>query len=225
MAIAPGIAPLRMHSSPTSPGEDEPVKRPAKSVMVLKVSSWRKSGSGGVIPTVLMIDRCDARFPHPEVPGSAGPRRIWRSRTRCFILRGFAAAKHLRMRVRPAVSMSQFFEPLVLFLLSTIRLSLISGNIEPGRHPVITTLDLAPFLSPVIHPSAPEGTDPAAVAIPLSYGNRPVWNNSTPSPPWATGGPGGAKGRPVVLASEASVVTSPTRQPVKRVRRVFPSAP
>ena len=64
----------------------------------------------------------------------------------------------------------------------------------------------------------------AGVYIQIAHFNRPVWNSSTFSPPWDTDRPGGANGKPVALASDASVVINPTRQPENRVKSVFPSA-
>lgn len=58
----------------------------------------------------------------------------------------------------------------------------------------------------------------------LCYASAAVMNNHTRSPPCDTGADGGAKGRPVACASDASFVTRPTRQPEKRVRSVWPSA-
>ncbi len=56
------------------------------------------------------------------------------------------------------------------------------------------------------------------------YFSGPVRNSVTRSPPCIAGGPGGLNGRPVALASAASVVTIPTRQPLKRLRSTWPSA-
>jgi hypothetical protein len=63
----------------------------------------------------------------------------------------------------------------------------------------------------------------AVVHIQITHFNRLVWNSNTFSPPWDTGRPGGANGKPVVLANDASVVINPTRQPENLVRSVFPS--
>ncbi len=53
----------------------------------------------------------------------------------------------------------------------------------------------------------------------------PVRHSVTFSPPWATGGSVGNQGSPVAFASPPSLVTSPTRQPLKRSSKVLPSAP
>jgi hypothetical protein len=59
---------------------------------------------------------------------------------------------------------------------------------------------------------------------PGRHTSAPVRNSDTRMPPCETGSEGGANGRPVAWASAASLVTSPTRQPVKRAASVSPSA-
>ena len=56
------------------------------------------------------------------------------------------------------------------------------------------------------------------------YGRGPVTYRPTRRPPCDTDTAGSAKGRPVVLASEGSLVINPTRQPMKPARSVRPSA-
>ena len=51
-----------------------------------------------------------------------------------------------------------------------------------------------------------------------AYLSGGVTNRLTRMPPCSTGGNGAAKGRPVALASPASVAISATRQPLKRLR-------
>jgi hypothetical protein len=60
--------------------------------------------------------------------------------------------------------------------------------------------------------------------IQAAHFSRSVWNRNTFSPPCETGPKGVAKGRPVALASVASVVINPTRQPVNFAKSVLPSA-
>ncbi len=47
-------------------------------------------------------------------------------------------------------------------------------------------------------------------------GRGPVWYSRIRKGPWGTGGPGGLKGKSVAWARDLSLVTSPTRQPLKR---------
>lgn len=53
----------------------------------------------------------------------------------------------------------------------------------------------------------------------------PVRHSVTFSPPWATGASVGSQGSPVAFASPPSLLTSPTRHPLKRSIKVLPSAP
>ncbi len=79
--------------------------------------------------------------------------------------------------------------------------------------------------TPLCDCSSEDVAQPLTVHHPDVQRKGGVWNNWIRNPPCTTGGPGGLKGRPLDLASDGSLVTIPTRQPVKRSSSVLPSAP